>query len=115
MDMSWLAGKRLANYKTAWRTSGVTSMVNWYRASPLVIASPGMPAQMPCLPIKKLFVKCPHLLIWGINDVTLLPQSTDGLEEFAPNLTRSNIADADHWVLHQKPREVADIILDWMS
>ncbi|MDG0981782.1 MAG: alpha/beta hydrolase [Tateyamaria sp.] len=115
MDMSWLAGKRLANYKTAWRTSGVTSMVNWYRASPLVIASPGMPAQMPCLPIKKLFVKCPHLLIWGINDVTLLPQSTDGLEEFASNLTRANIADADHWVLHQKPREVADIILDWMS
>lgn len=115
MDMSWLSGPRLEAQKAAWRQSGLRGMINWYRASPLVVAAPGVPAQMPDLPLDKLQVTCPHLLIWGDGDAALLPESTQGLEEFAPDLTRAHVAGADHWVLHQKPNDVAQIIRDWMA
>lgn len=114
MDMSWLAGDRLEAYKAAWRQSGLRGMINWYRASPLIVADPGKPVEMPELPLDKMHVTCPHLLIWGLGDIALLPQSTQGLEAFAPDLTRVDVADADHWILHQKPQDVARIIHDWM-
>jgi pimeloyl-ACP methyl ester carboxylesterase len=114
MDMSWLVGETLETYKAAWRQSGLRGMINWYRASPLIVADPGKPVEMPDLPTDKLRVTCPHLLIWGLGDIALLPKSTQGLEAFAPDLTRVDVANADHWILHQKPQEVARIIHDWM-
>jgi pimeloyl-ACP methyl ester carboxylesterase len=68
---------------------------------------------MPDLPLEKLKVRCPHLLIWGTDDRALLPEATAGLEEFAADLTRVEIPGTDHWLHHQKPQEVAQAILDW--
>ena len=61
----------------------------------------------------RLRVHCPHLLIWGENDTALLPEATEGLETFAPDLTRVTIPDTDHWLIHQDPQAVAKAILDW--
>ncbi|WP_299045508.1 alpha/beta fold hydrolase [uncultured Tateyamaria sp.] len=115
MDLSWLVGDRLEAYKAIWRQSGLRGMINWYRASPLVVADPGAPVPMPDLPLDRLHVRCPHLLIWAEGDTALLPVSTDGLEAFAPELTRAQVTGADHWVLHQKPDEVAHIMRDWLG
>ena len=114
MDLSWLSGDRLEEYKSVWRTSGLKGMIHWYRASPLVVADPGTPAPMPDLPLERLHVRCPHLLIWGDGDTALLPEATQGLEEFAADLTRIAVPGADHWLLHQRPDEIAEIIHDWM-
>ena len=115
MDNRWLAGDRLDGYKAVWRKSGLRGMINWYRASPLVVADPGMPIEMPELPLDRLQVTCPHLLIWGDGDTALLPVSTDGLEAFAPDLTRVDVPGADHWLLHQQPEHIAGIIRDWLA
>ncbi|MEM8653787.1 MAG: alpha/beta fold hydrolase [Pseudomonadota bacterium] len=114
MDLSWLAGKRLDAYKAVWRQSGLRGMINWYRASPLLVADPGAPVDLPEFPVERLKVQCPHLLIWADGDTALLPVSTKGLEEFAPDLTRVTVADADHWVLHQKPDQVVQIMREWL-
>lgn len=113
MDLSWLTGDARAAQMAIWRQSGLRGMINWYRASPLVVADPGTPEPMPDLPVDRLHIRCPHLLIWGMNDTALLPAATDGLETFAPYLTRVDIPGADHWVCHQKPDKVATAILDW--
>ncbi len=115
MDMSWLSGATQKDYKAAWRKSGLRGMINWYRASPLIVADPGAPVQVPEPPHERFEVRCPHLLIWGMNDTALLPEATEGLEAFVPDLTRAEIKDADHWVLHQKPHEIARIVSNWMS
>ena len=115
MDLSWLSGDTLEAYKTAWRQSGLKGMINWYRASPLIVADPGAPVEMPDLPLDRLRVECPHLLIWADGDTALLPVSTEGLEDFAPRLTRAGVADADHWLLHQRPDEVVRIVRDWLG
>ena len=116
MDMSWLAGARAEAYYTEWQRPGrLRGMINWYRASPLKVGKPGEPFEMPDLPLDRLRVECPHLLIWGREDRALLPEATEGLEEFAPDLTRVEIAGADHWLHHQKPDEVAAAILAWVG
>ncbi|MEO0746295.1 MAG: alpha/beta hydrolase, partial [Pseudomonadota bacterium] len=115
MDMSWLSGDVLEAQKDIWRQSGLAGMINWYRASPLVVADPGAPIPMPDLPVDRLHVRCPHLLIWGMNDAALLPMSNAGLEAFAPDLTRVEVPDADHWVCHQQPDVVAEAVLGWLD
>jgi pimeloyl-ACP methyl ester carboxylesterase len=117
MDMSWLRGARLDAYKSEWARPGrMRGMVNWYRASPLVVPKPGERAiDLPALPHDRLRVAMPHLLIWGENDTALLPEATEGLEAYCDDLTRVSVADADHWLHHQQPARVASLIRDWIS
>ncbi len=116
MDHGWSDAETMAAYRREWGRPGrMRGMVNWYRASPLVVGTPGEPVTgLPVLPVEKLQVRCPHLLVWGAADTALLPETTEGLEEFAPDLTRVEIVGADHWLHHQKPDEVATAILKWM-
>ncbi len=113
MDLSWMTPERLTRYKSAWR-GNLKTMIHWYRASPLVVAEPGTPCPVPDMPLDKLMVPHPHLLIWAEDDTALLPEATHGLEAFAPDLTRVTLPGADHWALHQKPGAVANILLDWL-
>ena len=115
MDLGWMTPDRLAAYRAEWSRPGrLKTMIHWYRASPIRVASPGTPmGDLPDLAPERLRVHCPHLLIWATGDTALLPEATEGLEEFAPDLTRSDIANADHWVAHQQPDLVARRILDW--
>jgi pimeloyl-ACP methyl ester carboxylesterase len=117
MDLSWLTGQRLIEYKTEWARPGrLNAMINWYRASPLVVADPGAPARdLPALDPARLQVPCPHLLIWGMGDTALLPETRAGLSDFAADLTVHEIEGADHWVLHQGAEEVAQVIHGWAS
>ncbi|MEO9820664.1 MAG: alpha/beta hydrolase [Paracoccaceae bacterium] len=114
MDFSWLSQDRAAAYKTEWSRPGrLRGMVNWYRASPLIVPPIGKTTPMPDLPLDRLMVKCPHLLIWGEKDTALLPEATLNLEEFAPDLTRIGINTGDHWVLHQHPQDIALQVIDY--
>jgi len=116
MDMSWLEGETLAGYKDAWRdAAGLRGMVNWYRASPLKLGAEGEAIDDALsFDPARLQVRCPHLLVWGTDDTALLPETTRGLEDYAPDLTRVTIEGADHWLHHQKPQEVAEAILNWL-
>jgi pimeloyl-ACP methyl ester carboxylesterase len=116
MDHGWSDADTVAAYRQEWSRPGrMRGMVNWYRASPLAVGTPGeVVVDLPELPVEKLQVRCPHLLIWGADDTALLPEATEGLEDFAADLTRVEIAGADHWLHHQKPQEVAQAILDWL-
>ncbi len=118
MDMSWMDGAKLAAYRAAWGTAEeVRGMVNWYRASTLQVADPGtpLPAEtLPKLPPQALRVPMPHLLLWGEEDTALLPECHAGLEDLCDDLTRITLPGADHWLLHQKPAEVARHILQFL-
>ncbi|WP_298847340.1 alpha/beta fold hydrolase [uncultured Ruegeria sp.] len=116
MGLDWLTEDRMAEYRSEWARPGrLEAMLNWYRASPLVVAQLGTPAtDLPDLPLERLHIRCPHLLLWGPDDRALLPDATEGLETFAPDLTRVTIPDTDHWLHHQKPQALARAILEWV-
>ncbi len=111
MDMSWMTPQKLTAYQTAWGDAAqIRGMVNWYRASFLKVAAPGVPLpdeDLLSLPPEHLHVPMPHLLLWGENDTALLPECYTGLEDHCANLTIQTVPDADHWLLHQKPAEIA--------
>ncbi len=117
MDLSWLTPERCEAYRAEWGRPGrLRAMINWYRASPLQVATPGKPVRdLPNFPVERLRVRCPHLLVWGQDDSALLPEATEGLESFVQDLTRVEIAGADHWLHHQKPKAVADAVLKWCA
>ncbi|GAA6202821.1 alpha/beta hydrolase [Aquicoccus sp. SU-CL01552] len=116
MNNAWMTPDKLAEYTAEWSRPGrLKTMIHWYRASPLQVAAPGAPiTDLPEMPRDRLMVRCPHLLIWGRGDTALLPEATEGLEEFAPDLTRVEFEEADHWICHQIPDKVAQAINDWM-
>ncbi|TYO89975.1 alpha/beta fold hydrolase [Oceanicella actignis] len=119
MDLSWLSGARLQRYKTAWAAPGaLRGMVNWYRATPLRVARPGSPIppeELPALPPEALRVRVPHLLLWGLKDTALLPETRQGLDALCDDLTVREFAKADHWILHQTPDEVAEEVRAFLS
>lgn len=116
MDMSWLSGDRLADYRAAWSRPGrLASMINWYRASPLQVALPGQPIDLPPPPVSALRITMPHLVIWGDADTALLPESLVGLDRYAPDLTIETIAGADHWLHHTHAPLVARHITSWLA
>ncbi|WP_375175690.1 alpha/beta fold hydrolase [Pseudooceanicola sp.] len=116
MDMSWMTPDRRAEYVAEWSRPGrLTGMLNWYRATSLVVPEPGVGADILPLPVDPFRVTMPHLLIWGLGDTALLPESNEGLERYCDKLTRVEIEDADHWIVHQRPAQVAQIIRGWLS
>jgi pimeloyl-ACP methyl ester carboxylesterase len=57
-------------------------------------------------------VTSPTLLIWGMNDVALVPDLTDHLDDWVPGVRVERIADASHWVQHERPELVNRLLLD---
>jgi pimeloyl-ACP methyl ester carboxylesterase len=119
MDLGWFDAARRAEYLAAWSRPGrLRAMVDWYRASPLVVPPPGRPAApagLPALDPARLRVRVPHLLIWGLDDSALLPESRAGLDALCDDLRVVELAGCDHWLHHQKPAEVARLIADFAA
>lgn len=115
----WLAGDVRAGYLDAWSQPGaMTAMLNWYRASPIDVPEPGgVPREtvLNTLPPEAMMVRVPHLVLWGEADTALRPSSLDGLDRFAPVLVVRPIADAGHWILHERPQEVAAAMRDFVA
>ena len=103
---AWLDDATRAQYHATW-SAGLTGGCNYYRASPLRPARPGDPAvDAVQLPRSMLTVDVPTWVLWGLDDIALLPSLLDGLDGYIPRLTLETVADADHWVIHTHPARV---------
>lgn len=115
----WLTPEKRARYVEAWSPPGaLTGMLNWYRASPLLVPHPGEtvdPAKVMKLDPAMLRVRMPHLVVWGMDDRALLPVSRATLAAYCDDLTVHEIKDADHWVVHQKTAEVVGHLRDFLA
>jgi epoxide hydrolase 4 len=95
-----------AAYNQAWSEPGaLTSMLHWYRAGFRVKHEP----------YPDPLVKVPTLMIWGAKDLFL-----------GPGLARASFAqceaarivwieDASHWVQHEKPDRVNQLLLEFLQ
>jgi len=61
-----------------------------------------------------LQIKVPTLVIWGMQDIALPPGLIDGLEAYVPQLTLHKIAEGTHWLVHEQPGRVAELMQTWM-
>lgn len=102
-------------YLEAWsRPGALTGGLNWYRANR---AGPPVPGESgndgPEMPFRVIDV--PTLVIWGMQDTALLPGNLDGLDEWVSDLTVERVADADHWIVHQKSDQVNALIRGFLA
>jgi pimeloyl-ACP methyl ester carboxylesterase len=115
----WLTDELKEEYKTAWGQPGrLKAMLHWYGSSPMIVPRPGESVANPPLysaPVNKFAVAMPHLLIWGQRDQALLSSATARLGEFAPDLERIDLPEADHWLLHTHGGEIASRIRDFLK
>ena len=57
----------------------------------------------------------PTLLLWGMKDFALVPDLTEGLEQWVPDLRIKRIEDSGHWVPEERPGVVAEELLEFLS
>ncbi len=107
----WMDEARQAAYREAWsRPGALEAMLDWYRASPIVVPRAGEPAGHS--PIDDVLddvvqVRMPHLLLWGEADGALRPSTMADLARFAPDLTVKRFPENGHWLLHERPEDIA--------
>lgn len=111
----WLTEAVKDQYRAVW-SHGLRGGCNYYRASPLRPPRPQDPAAAAVeLPASMLTVALPTLVIWGLDDVALPPELTDGLEAYVPHLTLHQVPGASHWIVHEQPaliqRNLSDFLL----
>ena len=101
-------------YINAWSQPGaLTAMLNWYRASPM--HPPTAEEPLPDLNPDQFHVRVPTRVIWGERDHALLPGMLDGLGAHVDELEIVRIPDASHWVVHERPARVDELLTAWLA
>lgn len=95
----------LERYRAAWAQDGATSaMINWYRAAIRHGVAP---------PTER--VTAPTVVIWGERDEALVPEMAPDSVEFCSNGRLERFPEASHWVHHEHPEAVGDILVDHLE
>ena len=115
-DVSLLSDDERQAYLDDWGApDAMTAMLNWYRASEIVVPQIGEEATAPAwttAPFPKIVV--PTLVLWAMRDTALLPSQLGGLYDLVENLRIVTIPDAGHFVPWEQPKTVAAGIRDFL-
>ena len=113
-DASKMGADERTIYIDQWSQPGaMTAMLNWYRASAIVVPAmdetPERPAYLdaPFPPVTQ-----PTLVVWGMGDVALLPVQLEGLATYVPDLTLVKV-DAGHFVPWENALAVVEAMREW--
>jgi len=92
-------------YRAAWRSEGApTAMLNWYRAA----------LRYPDSPSRKR-VTAPTLVVWGEADAALVPELARRSLEYCEEGRLERFPRATHWVHHEHPERVADLLVEHLD
>ena len=91
----------LEEYRKAWSQPGaLTAMINYYRA---ILAKR-------VLPPASYRITCPTLLIWGKRDEYAAPELAEASARLCDDGRITYMDRATHWVQHDEPERVADLL-----
>ena len=98
-----------AKYIDAFRRSSMEGMLNYYKAN-----YPKPPYEPPSAELPK--VKCPVLMIHGLDDTALLADALNDTWQWIDNdLTLITIPGVDHFVQHSAADKVTHRIVSWLT
>jgi len=116
-DATKLPAEERRHYLDDWRQPGaLTSMLNWYRASGILVPAPGEDSAAPSwtlAPFPKLGM--PTLVVWGLGDPALLPVQLAGLHDLVEDLRIVTSQTASHFIPWEEPYTVTTAIRDFLS
>lgn len=95
--------EQIEAYARHWKRN-LTPMLHYYRA---------MRATRGELRPLMRRIEVPTLIIWGEREPVMLPSTLDGTEEWAPDLRIEHIPSAGHFVQHDAPERVSQLLVDF--
>jgi len=109
VDLALIPEAERRQYIADWSQPGaMTAMLNWYRASKVVVPPPAVSLPLPKWVLDTFpEVKVPTLVIWGMKDVALLPLQLDGLARLVQDLTIVRLPNAGHFAPWEASGDVA--------
>jgi len=116
-DVTRLSAEEKQAYLDDWaRPGALTAMLNWYRASEIIVPRVDEDADPPVwttFAFPNIIV--PTLVIWALKDVALLPVQLEGLHSLIEDLRIVTVPDAGHFVPWERPEPVIAAIRDFMA
>jgi pimeloyl-ACP methyl ester carboxylesterase len=108
-DLSKIPHAEKRQYIAEWSQPGaLTAMLNWYRASAIVVPPPGLTIPVPDMLLRfSTKIHVPTLVIWAMADTALLPVQLDGLDKLVDDLTIVRLPGVRHFAPWEAPNEVA--------
>ena len=112
VDLASIAGEERDLYIGQWsRPGALTAMLNWYRASRMVVPQPGITVAVPDLVLRAFpKIKIPVRVIWGLEDKALLPIQLDGIGEVGEDVEVFPLKGIGHFAPWEAPEEVAEAL-----
>jgi pimeloyl-ACP methyl ester carboxylesterase len=116
-DLSKIPEAEKQQYLADWsQPGGMLPMLNWYRASRLVVPPPGVTVPLPDFLLRAFpKIRVPTLVIWGMKDPALLPIQLKGLDELVDDLRIVTLPDAGHFAPWEAGEQVADALRDFLA
>jgi len=93
----------LAQYRAAWSQPGaLTAMIHWYRAAFRHRAT-----------FPDRTVRVPTRILWGVRDRFLMAEMAQDSLRYCTQAELITFPDATHWLQHEEPIRVAELLIDF--
>ena len=116
VDLGTISADERDRYIAEWSRPGtLTGMLNWYRASPILVPPQGVDAPLPDWLLGAFpTIHIPVRVIWGMDDAALLPMQLDGLEALIDEVEIVRLAGVGHFAPWEAPDQVADALSEFL-
>ena len=101
-----LTGKERDYFASAFAKTGFTGPINWYR---------NWTANWERLNGVPQTVEVPTLFIGAIDDIVVSPEHIEGMKPWVTNLETHVLENCGHWSQQEKPDEVNQLLIDWLT
>ena len=117
VDLAAIPADERRRYIDDWsRPGALNAMLNWYRASQMIVPPPGATVPLPeWLLSAFLAIRVPTLVVWGMRDKALLPIQLDGLERLVDDLAIVRLPGAGHFAPWEAGEEVASALAPFLA
>ena len=117
VDLETIPAEERATYVGQWsRPGALTAMLNWYRASKMVVPQPGIIVDIPDLVLRAFpKIKIPVRVIWGLDDKALLPIQLEGIGEIGDDVEVFPLKGVGHFAPWEAPRQVAAALRPFLA
>ena len=116
VDLASIAPDERQAYLDDWGQPGaLTAMLNWYRASRILVPAPGEGAAMPDWVDHVPKIRVPVRVIWGLDDKALLPIQLENIGEIGDDVELFPLPGVGHFAPWQAPDAVTAALLPFLT
>ena len=116
VDLASIPPDERQAYIDDWGQPGaLTAMLNWYRASRILVPAPGEGAAMPDWVDHVPKIRVPVRVIWGLDDKALLPIQLENIGEIGDDVELFPLPGVGHFAPWQAPDAVAAALLPFLT